>query len=135
MPLLTAGSRTSSLVALVAAWSLLALSVLPMAHAHVADDHDDHHAEAIHRHLAPHHPVTDTPEFESGDEHEVVWLDTSYLTSSKHHTIVVFTAIAGALSVLSPAPRIVALPTEQSASAPDPPWRSSTGLRAPPASV
>jgi hypothetical protein len=111
---------------------VLSLAVLPAEHLHMTHEHDGHHAEVVHRHFAPHHPLGE-PSLADFDDHDVHWLS-SWFTSPPR------TDQQVSLQQLATQPPLFLLPqlTHErtvridDVSVHDPPPVTPCGLRAPP---
>jgi hypothetical protein len=122
---------TARSVSWLAIAAVLGLVWLPPEHVHEAD-HDGDHSEVVHRHFAPHHHDDSGAIFDHQDT------DARYLSSpftvpdSQAHGRPDTPAVTATL--ILPQPHIGAGWTLVSlhVRVHDPPWASSTGLRAPP---
>lgn len=129
-------SRRST--ALIAAFGLLCLPLLPPEHVHVSESEEHGHSEYVHRHFEPHHPIEAThpaghaPEFDHQDNEAALWLDAPYLSPASIHVLPAHDVVVSELPQLEPRPLPRWTLTFEHNSVHDPPWVAAIGLRAPP---
>jgi hypothetical protein len=115
----------------VAVLALVGMPLLPPEHVHVTEE-EGHHAEFIHRHFEPHHPIEGQRVFDHQDEEAALWLDTPFIGTGATPLPSVVRGLVQELPLLQPRPLPRWTLTFDHISVHDPPWTASTGLRAPP---
>jgi hypothetical protein len=126
--------RRQRLTAIVAACAVLAVGLLPAEHVHGALASDGHAEDVVHRHFEPHHRTHALAAIDHPDD-DVEWLATSFTVPQP--TAPVQPRAAVAEFDLAPSPSKLtsrAIGQVLFVSVHDPPWATSSGLRAPPIS-
>lgn len=123
--------RLTSVLALVA---VLAFAFLPAEHVH-AQTHDGHHSKVVHRHFESHHPAGTRGTAEhADDDRDVQWLTTSFTSRESAGRVYLDQhVVADGLPISRTEPTLDGKVQALFVSVPDPPWATSSGLRAPPA--
>lgn len=114
---------------------LLGLALLPAEHIHSRIE-DGHHSEIVHRHFEAHHPVSTDPSVDHDDEDGAQYLTTAFTVAKpasgaypgSEYVVIAFPIPQTRLVSRRSTPRSFT-------SVHDPPWRVSSGLRAPPLAV
>jgi hypothetical protein len=121
------------LVAGIGALGVFSLALLPLEHLHVTRTPDGHHSDVVHRHYAPHRPISGTGIGDEDHDDQPQWLDSPFISpelkspgdgSSRLATV--------SLPIPPPLPTSQWTPRILDVSAHDPPWAAPPGLRAPP---
>ena len=128
------GSRRQRLTAIVAASTVLAVGLLPADHVHGLLTGDGHAEKVVHRHFQPHHRATVPLTIDHPDD-EVQWLATSFTVPQREATVQ-GPAVVAEYDVPPSPPKSTSRAIGQVlfVSVHDPPWATSSGLRAPPIS-
>jgi hypothetical protein len=127
-------SRRTQSTAILAAVAVLTLGVLPAEHVHAWRTSDGHAHDVVHRHFDAHHRTTSPVSIDDADD-ELQWLSTSF-TGSRARVQVRGSAAVAELHIATSQPKSTSRAIGQVlyASVHDPPWATSSGLRAPPIS-
>jgi hypothetical protein len=121
-------------VAVLSAFGVLGLLVLPAEHVHAAGLGDRGHREVVHRHFEPHHSPPSGAALEHGDDHhDVRWLSVAVVNAHPIYEIHRTTQVAVHVTAEFQPPLMAAhFADDLCASAHDPPWVSQHPLRGPP---
>ena len=111
------------------------MGVLPAEHVHASLTGHGHAEEIVHRHFEPHHRATAPCTIDHSDD-EVQWLATSFTVPQRAATVQ-RPAVVAEYDVPPSPPKSTSRAIGQVlfASVHDPPWLTSSGLRAPPISA
>ena len=126
--------RRQRLTAIVAACAVLAVGLLPAEHVHGSLTNDGHADEVVHRHFEPHHRTHALATIDHPDD-DVQWLATSFTVPQP--TAPLQERAAAVVCDVPPSPSELtsrAIGQVLFVSVHDPPWATSSGLRAPPIS-
>ena len=120
----------------LAGLGVLSLAVLPPEHVHLTRTHDGHHAPVVHRHYTAHQRDASVTASIGDHDGQPLWLDEPFTASTRAVTPV--PPVQATLNQDRPAIGVLARLDAvgfASVSVHDPPLRTSSGLRAPPASI
>ena len=133
MPLVFS-DRRQRVTAIVAACAVVAVGLLPAEHAHGSLTRGGHSEDVVHRHFAPHHRTNALATIDHPDD-EVQWLATSFTVPQREATVQ-GPAVVAEYDVPPSPPKSTSRAIGQVlfVSVHDPPWATSSGLRAPPIS-
>jgi hypothetical protein len=120
------------LFAVLGAFGVLSLAVLPAEHVHVAQVRDGHHAGVVHRHYEPHHAAGRDTNF-TDDDHDIHWLDSSFTSPQPTpHQPPIHQLLNERPQLQAPEATCRRTARLDSVSVHDPPPLTPSGLRAPP---
>jgi hypothetical protein len=131
---LVSGPHRLRLAAILAACAVLALGLLPPEHLHGSLASDGHAEDIVHRHFEPHHRATVPVTIDHPDD-DVQWLATTFTVPQRDEAVQGPAVVAEYDVPPSPARASSrAIGQVLFVSVHDPPWATSSGLRAPPIS-
>lgn len=119
----------------LAALGVLSLAFLPPEHLHTRT-HDGHHSDVIHRHYEPHHPTAGYRQSvgDTDDDDHPLWLASSFIGASPAAQIHSIDQLLHEDTRVEPSPLTwLGSVTRARPSIHDPPPKTSSGLRGPPA--
>ena len=129
------GRARQRTTAVLAALAVLAFAVLPAEHIHVAQTHDGHHSDLVHRHFEAHHrEATPTTVDHAAGNNYILWLTTSFTTTkaARHVCPDSHIVVEDGLAISTPTRTVQRTVDALFGSVHAPPWATPSGLRAPP---
>jgi len=128
------GFHRLRLAAIVAACAVLAVGLLPPEHLHGSLASDGHAEDIVHRHFEPHHRTHALATIDHPDD-DVQWLASTFTVPQRDATVQ-GPAVVAEYDVPPSPPKSTSRAIGQIlfVSVHDPPWATSSGLRAPPIS-
>jgi len=124
------------LTAVLAALAVSGGFLLPPEHVHALHASDGHHEDLVHRHFAPHpqhHADAHTTVEDADDDHDVQWLTTAFTNPGTNRQVdSCAQRFVSGLVLQRPDVTAHGIVGSLFVSVHDPPWSTSSGLRAPP---